>query len=160
MQPRIHYDGPMPTPSAAPDDRSRPAPAPLDDALARVGDRWTLLIVDALMGGARRFSDLAEHIPGIAPNVLSQRLRALEKEGVVLARPYSTRPPRSNYVLSAAGRELAGALRLLAHWGARTSDEAEPFRHDACGTPLEPRWFCPTCARVVDDRQDAEMRYL
>ena len=135
-------------------------PSPLEEALARVGDRWTLLIVEALLVGPRRFNDLAEDLGGIAPNVLSQRLKALERDAVVVAHLYSKRPPRSTYELTAAGRELAGALRLLAHWGARGSEEAEGMRHTACGTPLEPRWFCPTCAQVVDDQQGAEVRYL
>ncbi|MGH2726219.1 MAG: winged helix-turn-helix transcriptional regulator, partial [Actinomycetota bacterium] len=66
--------------------------SPLARAVARVGDRWALLIVDALRTGARRFNDLLDEIPGIASNVLSQRLKHLEAEGVVIARPYQTRP--------------------------------------------------------------------
>ena len=50
-----------------------PAPSPLADALARVGDRWTLLVVGALMDGPRRFGDLQSDVPGIAPNILIQR---------------------------------------------------------------------------------------
>jgi DNA-binding HxlR family transcriptional regulator len=88
-------------------------PSPLADALARVGDRWTLLVVGALMDGPRRFGDLQEDVPGIAPNILTQRLRHLEAEALVVARPYSERPPRMVYELSAAGRELAGVLRFL-----------------------------------------------
>ncbi len=135
-------------------------PSPLEEALTRVGDRWTLLIVEALLVAPRRFNDLAEDLGGIAPNVLSQRLKALERDAVVVARPYTKKPPRSIYELTAAGRELAGALRLLAHWGARGSEEAEGLRHTACGTPLEPRWFCPTCAQVVDDPRDGDMHFL
>ncbi|MGH2807132.1 MAG: winged helix-turn-helix transcriptional regulator [Actinomycetota bacterium] len=139
----------------------RPSEAsPLESAVARVGDRWTLLIVDALLSGPRRFNDLDEAIEGIAPNVLSQRLKALERDAVVISRPYSTRPPRSEYELTAAGRELAGALRLLAHWGARGSEASEAARHTACGTPLEVRWYCPTCVEVVAEEQVAEVRYL
>jgi DNA-binding HxlR family transcriptional regulator len=100
-----------------------------------------------------------EDVAGIAPNVLSQRLKHLEREALVAARPYSERPPRFSYELTAAGRELAGALRLLAQWGARASDDAGAARHAACGTPLEARWYCPTCARVVDDGEDAELHY-
>jgi len=137
-----------------------PPPSPLADALARVGDRWTLLVVGALMDGPRRFGDLQEAVPGIAPNILSQRLRHLEREALVVARPYSERPPRMVYELSAAGRELAGALRLLADWGARNSEAAEPARHGACGTPLEVRWYCPTCERTVDDDEADELEYL
>jgi len=135
-------------------------PSPLADALARVGDRWTLLLVGALMDGPRRFGDLQDDVPGIAPNILTQRLRHLEAEALVVARPYSERPPRMVYELSAAGRELAGALRLLADWGARHSDVAEPARHGACGTPLEVRWYCPTCERTVDEDEADELEFI
>jgi DNA-binding HxlR family transcriptional regulator len=133
--------------------------SPLDHALARVGDRWSLLVVQALLGGPRRFSDLLERVEGIAPNILSQRLKHLEHEAIVRARPYSRRPVRFEYELTATGRELAGALRMLTQWGARAS-EAEAPRHAACGTPLEARWYCPTCARLVDEEEGDELRYL
>jgi DNA-binding HxlR family transcriptional regulator len=124
---------------------------PLAAALDSVGDRWTLLLVEALLDGPRRFGDLQERLPGIAPNVLTQRLRRLEGEGLVLAQPYSERPQRFVYELTASGHELAGALRLLADWGARHRESAEPPRHDACGTPVEARWWCPTCEQPVDE---------
>jgi DNA-binding HxlR family transcriptional regulator len=124
------------------------SPSPLDAALARVGDRWSLLVVEALLGGPQRFNDLLAAIPGVATNVLSQRLKRLESEAVVVARPYCERPPRFSYELTAAGAELAGALRLLASWGGTGTHTP---RHQACGTPLEPRWHCPTCATTVND---------
>src|SRR5688572_12705251 len=93
------------------------APSPLADALAQVGDRWTLLVVQALLPGPRRFNELLEEIPGIAANILSQRLKRLERDALLVSRPYTERPPRAAYELTAEGRELAGALRLLAHWG-------------------------------------------
>ena len=89
--------------------------SPLAAALARVGDRWTLLIVEALLAGPRRFNDLVDQLPGIAASILSERLKRLERDGLLLARPYSERPPRAAYQLTAEGTELAGALRLLAH---------------------------------------------
>src|SRR5919107_1913283 len=106
---------------------------PLADALARVGDRWTLLLLAALLKGPKRFNELQEELEGIAPNVLSSRLKALTEQALLVAEAYSERPPRFTYELSESGRELAGALRLLADWGARTSG-AEPYRHAACGT--------------------------
>jgi DNA-binding HxlR family transcriptional regulator len=124
--------------------------SPLAEALARVGDRWTLLVVEALLPGPRRFNDLLGQIPGIAANILSERLKRLERDGLLVARPYSQRPPRSAYQLTAEGTELAGALRLLAHWAARHTDLADTPRHLACGTPLEARWYCPTCDQLVD----------
>ena len=101
--------------------------SPLADALARVGDRWTLLVVAALLDGPRRFNELQDELEGIAPNVLRE-----------------------------PGRERAGALRLLADWGARTGG-GEPYRHEPCGSALEARWWCPTCEQVVDDPDDDEV---
>jgi DNA-binding HxlR family transcriptional regulator len=139
--------------------RSDEPATPLELALERVGDRWSLLIVEALLDGARRFNELQEGV-GIAPNILTDRLRRLEREGVVLARPYSDRPPRAEYGLTSAGRDLAGALRLLADWGSRRSDSADPLRHSLCGTPLEARWYCPTCTVVIEDPAATEARSL
>lgn len=134
----------------------------LEEAVTRVGDKWALLLVDALLPGPRRFNDLQEALPAISPNVLTQRLRHLEREGVVVVTPYSQRPLRMVYELTAAGQELAGALRLLAQWGAGAarSEEADPLRHPPCGTPLEARWWCPTCARIADDPEDGGLVML
>jgi DNA-binding HxlR family transcriptional regulator len=137
------------TSEPAPDERS-----PLAEALAAVGDRWTLLIVEALLDGPRRFNDLQEATAGISPNILSQRLRRLEEQGLAVAQPYSSRPPRYVYELTAAGRELAGALQLLAGWGARHFEQAEPIRHQVCGSPLEVRWYCPTCEEPVEPGEE------
>jgi DNA-binding HxlR family transcriptional regulator len=131
----------------------------LADALSTIGDRWTLLVIAALLDGAKRFADLQVEVPGIAPNVLTQRLRALERNALVLARPYSDRPPRFVYELSAAGQELAGALRLIASWGARNAEGAAAPRHSVCGTPMETRWWCPTCERTVADDEDDDLHY-
>jgi DNA-binding HxlR family transcriptional regulator len=89
--------------------------SPLAEALARVGDRWTPHVVQALPGGPQRFNDPPGQIPGIAPNILSERLNRLGPEGLLIARPYSERPPRAACQRTAEGTELAGALRLLAH---------------------------------------------
>ena len=134
--------------------------SPLARALERVGDRWTLLVVDALLDGPRRFNELSDDVAGIAPNILTQRLRHLEQEALVFARPYSERPRRMEYELTESGRELAGALRLLADWGARTSGAGEPYRHDVCGSALEARWWCPSCGVVVDDPEEDEETVL
>ena len=159
-----------PTPTmgemAAPRTEARAEESALEAALHRVGDRWSLLVVDALLDGPRRFNEVAEALPGIAPNILTDRLRRLEREGVVIAAPYSHRPPRMEYALTADGRDLAGALRLLADWGARRApdgagpDVHDPLRHATCGTPLEARWYCPTCSVSVSDTDAPETRQV
>ncbi len=143
-------------------DRRTTQPArgsPLEMALERVGDRWSLLLVEALLGGSRRFNELLELVPGIAPNILTDRLRRLEVGRVVASRPYSERPPRLAYQLTEEGRELAGVLRLLAQWGAGGAPSAEALQHLACGSALDARWFCPTCARAVDEGEASVLRY-
>jgi DNA-binding HxlR family transcriptional regulator len=137
------------------------AASPLAEALTKVGDRWTLLVVEALLAGPRRFNDLLDQLPGIAANILSERLKRLERDGLLVARPYSDRPPRATYQLTAEGSDLAGALRLLASWGAGHADPAQAPVHLACGTPVQARWYCPTCDHLVEDEpQDADVRFV
>ena len=134
--------------------------SPLDAALERVGDRWSLLLVEALLDAPRRFGELQAAVPGIAPNILADRLRRLERSGVVAGEPYSLRPVRLSYRLTEEGHELAGVLRLLAAWGAAGTDGGDALRHATCGTPLDARWYCPTCARVTEDGESSGLRYL
>ena len=144
---------PYPPPMAIPQ-------TPLAAALERVGDRWSLLLIEALLEGPRRFGELSESVAGIAPNILSERLKRLEGERIVRAIPYSERPPRFSYALSDEGQELAGVLRLLADWGSRGSSGADPMRHALCGTPVEARLWCPTCARSLDEPEADELRFV
>jgi DNA-binding HxlR family transcriptional regulator len=138
---------------------ARTASSALSEALATVGDRWTLLIVATLLEGSRRFGELTDELDGIAPNVLSSRLRRLEEEGLVVAEPYCERPPRYVYELTEPGRALSGPLHQLAHWGARHRGGSEPAVHAACGTPLESAWYCPTCERPVADEDATELHF-
>src|SRR3954452_8207818 len=117
-----------------------PDQATLAAALAAVGDRWTLLVVEALLDGPRRFGDLQDALPGIAPNILTARLRQLTEQALVVGTPYQDPPPPFFYDLSAAEGDLAGPLRLLADWVDRHRDAQMP-RHDVWGTPLEARLY-------------------
>lgn len=144
------------------DQTSEPAEPDRGDALRAaadaIGDRWKLLIVAALLGGPRRFGDLERELEGIAPNVLSARLRALEADGLLVARPYCERPPRYAYELTEPARGLAAALDLLAHWAASGGGGELPA-HRECGTQLEAGWFCPTCERPVSDPDAEDLDY-
>lgn len=136
--------------------RRHAAGSPLADALSRVGDRWTLLVIAALLAGPRRFNELQDELDGIAPNILSARLKALGEHALIVQRPYQQRPPRFVYELTESGRGLAGALRLLTDWGARAAGGAEPLRHATCGTALQARWWCPGCQEPVEDVGDED----
>jgi DNA-binding HxlR family transcriptional regulator len=143
-----------------------PAADALAEAAERIGDRWSLQVIAALLSGPRRFGDLLADLGGIAPNILSKRLARLEAEGLVVGEPYSRRPVRHAYRLTAAGADLAGALRMLAQWAAshrsvrHGGTESGLPTHSACGTALEARWFCPTCGEVVDNVDSADVSWV
>jgi len=99
---------------------------PVAHALDHVGDRWELLIVRELMLGQRRYTDLAEALPGIGSNILTSRLRDLESADIV--RKTKLPPPWAVtvYELTEHGRALDPVLRALAQWGALTLGAPDP----------------------------------
>jgi DNA-binding HxlR family transcriptional regulator len=90
---------------------------PTELALAVVGGKWKLMILDHLVGHTHRFSELQRAIPGITPRMLSRQLRELESDRVVRRIVYPEVPPRVEYSLSALGRSLAPLLDELRRWG-------------------------------------------
>jgi DNA-binding HxlR family transcriptional regulator len=120
-------------------------------ALEVVGERWTLLILRDLFMGVRRFSDLHAHLD-IPRAVLTARLRALVEQGIVERRPY--RPDRSEFQLTAAGRELWPVVHGLIVWGDRhrpvDGGPRRLFVHAACGTALAAAGDCPSCGTTPD----------
>jgi DNA-binding HxlR family transcriptional regulator len=119
----------------------------LDRAARLVGDRWSILILGALLENDLRYGELRALVTGISSNVLAQRLGALEQGGLIVAEPYSRRPLRMRYSLTTEARELVGALTMLAAWGGRHAPAPgeSTLRHELCGTPLDVRWHCPAC---------------
>ena len=104
---------------------------PVAHALGLVGERWSLLVVRELLHGPKRYTDLAEGLPGIGTNVLASRLKELENAGIVAKRTLP--PPAASrvYELTEYGMGLRAAVRELALWGARSlgppTDEDELF---------------------------------
>lgn len=93
---------------------------PVAHALGLVGERWALLVVLELMSGPKRYTDLADNLPGIGTNILADRLRDLEAGGIVTRRKLP--PPAASrvYELTEYGRGLRPAIRELGLWGARS----------------------------------------
>jgi DNA-binding HxlR family transcriptional regulator len=104
---------------------------PVAHALDLVGERWALLVVRELMHGPKRYTDLAEHLPGIGTNILASRLRSLEECGIVTKRRLPPPAASQVYELTEYGRGLRTVMRELAVWGARSlgppTDEEELF---------------------------------
>jgi DNA-binding HxlR family transcriptional regulator len=95
-------------------------------ALDLIGERWALLVVRELALGPKRFTDLRQGLPGIATNVLSVRLRQLERDGVVTRRLLPPPAPAQIYQLTELGRELVPIMLALGRWGAGTMGARSP----------------------------------
>jgi DNA-binding HxlR family transcriptional regulator/putative sterol carrier protein len=117
-------------------------------ALARTldvaGDRWTLLIVRELVPGPRRFTDLLDGLPGVSRNLLTERLRGLERDGIVARNELPAPAARLVYELTADGRDLANAIIPLIRWGARRLGDR------ASDESFRPRWSAVGMAGLAD----------
>jgi len=99
-------------------------------ALDRIADKWTVLIVGRLSSGTLRFGELRREIDGISPKVLTQKLRELERNGVITRKIYASVPPKVEYKLTPLGQTLIGlldAIRLWAESNIETMLEAQTF---------------------------------
>jgi DNA-binding HxlR family transcriptional regulator len=114
---------------------------PVAKALELVGDRWTLLLVRDLLGGTRRFQDLEASLPGIAPNILSDRLKLMEEHRLVRRRFYSDHPPRAAYDLTDKGKDLGTVVGALAAWGSRHVYKGARLVHADSGKEVRLGYF-------------------
>ncbi|MGH2988023.1 MAG: winged helix-turn-helix transcriptional regulator [Solirubrobacterales bacterium] len=113
-------------------------------ALDVAGDRWTLLIVRELVPGPRRFTDLLEGLPGVSRNLLTERLRDLERDDIVARKELPAPAARLVYELTADGRDLADATVPLIGWGARRLGDRQPDES------FRPRWSAVAMAGLAD----------
>ena len=121
-------------------------------SLEVIGDWWTPLILRDLYLGLHRFDELATDLE-ISRNLLSTRLTALVDDGIVERRRYHEHPPRDEYALTEAGRDLVPLLMALTAWGDRwVAPAAGPpvrFRHHDCGAEFVPEVHCSECHEPI-----------
>lgn len=120
------------------------------NALAIVGERWSLLVLREAMFGERRFDQFARNT-GASRDILAARLKTLVAAGVLSREQYSDRPVRHEYVLTESGRALRPVLMALMDWGDRYATEGEPptvWEHE-CGAVLHPAMVCANCGDQV-----------
>ena len=98
------------------------------DILARIGDKWSLLVIATLHEGRLRFGELLGHIPGISQRMLTLTVRQLERDGVVTRTVYPEVPPRVEYELTDLGETLFVPARAIADWAVAHHDEIERAR--------------------------------
>ena len=101
---------------------------PIRAVLSQIGDKWSLLIITHLTFGSHRFSELKTAIPDISQRMLTQNLRKLEREGLVLRTVTPTIPPRVDYELTELGKSLLTPLAGLSDWALHIRPEIEQAR--------------------------------
>src|SRR5678810_1227074 len=106
--------------------------------LARIGDKWSVLIVSRLGGRAMRFSELKREIGGISQRMLTLTLRGLERDGLVTRTVFPTIPPRVDYQLTTLGRSLLEPVTALGDWALRNAPKIEQARAKFDGAPEKP----------------------
>ena len=123
-------------------------PCSIARTLEVVGEPWSPLIIRDVFLGPSRFDGLQRNL-GISRKVLTQRLAWLAERGIIERRPYSERPPRHEYVLTAKGRAFYEVLLAMAAWGDRwtAGDDGPPalFRHRSCGKVIRAEVRCSEC---------------
>ena len=140
---------------------------PIARSLERVGEWWSILILRDASLGLARFDEFQESL-GIAPNILTRRLKALVEAGLLERRRYSERPPRDEYILAQAGREFRPVLWALLAWGnkhfapegasvvvvdSQTGAQADPILMDRnSGRPLTTPAFRSAAGPAADAR--------
>jgi DNA-binding HxlR family transcriptional regulator len=96
--------------------------------LSRIGDKWTVLVVESLGSGPLRFNELRRRIGGISQRMLTLTLRAAERDGFVTRTVYPTIPPRVDYELTPLGRSLREPLHRLGDWALENVETIEDSR--------------------------------
>lgn len=103
----------------------------IGDVLARVGDKWTVLVVTFLGDGPKRFSELQRAVAGISQKMLTTTLRNLERDGFCTRTVFPTVPPRVDYELTKLGRDLLVPVRTLVDWAVTNRQRLEAARRRA-----------------------------
>ncbi|AKH84776.1 HxlR family transcriptional regulator [Streptomyces sp. CNQ-509] len=101
---------------------------PTNQLLGRLSDKWVGLVVAALSGGPRRYSDLRRKIAGVSPKMLTQTLRTLERDGILTRAVTPSVPVRVDYELTPLGRSLAGLLTAVKDWAEEHIEEVHAAR--------------------------------
>jgi len=97
-------------------DPTNPVCRTISTLLSRIGDKWTVLVVQTLSDGSRRFNELRREIPSVSQRMLTLTLRNLERDGLVSRTVTPTIPPRVDYELTALGHSLREPVEELGSW--------------------------------------------
>lgn len=126
-------------------------PCNIAQTLNIIGDKWTLLILRQIMKGRNTYKEMQEGLEGIPSNLLSERLKGLEADGLITAELYQSHPPRYRYLLTESGKDLNDIFYALIMWGERHLDVCyKQLNHTTCGHKIKHQYYCPHCGQIVE----------
>ena len=127
----------------------------ISDVLARIGDKWSVLVVSRLGAGPLRFNELRRQIGGISQRMLTLTLRGLERDGLITRTVFPTIPPRVDYALTALGRDLLNPVSALGVWAIRNQEKIARARaqFDGATRTAAPSTSSGDGLHAVEDRR-------
>lgn len=127
-------------------------PCNIAQTLNIIGDKWTLLILRQLLLGHDTYKDLQENLTGIPSNLLSDRLKCLEADGLIGSELYQSHPPRYRYLLNESGRDLSDVFNSIILWGEKNLKEcSKQLTHTQCGHKIELQYYCSHCGKTISN---------
>lgn len=125
-------------------------PCHIAQTLNVIGDKWTLLIIRQLMEGRDTYKEIQMKLEGIPSNLLSERLKCLDENGLVASSIYQEHPPRYRYVLTESGKDLADLFNTIVLWGEKNLKNCDKqLIHNECGHKIEMQYYCSHCEKAV-----------
>lgn len=125
-------------------------PCNIAQALNIIGDKWTLLILRQIMMGHDTYSDILQNLEGIPTNLLSDRLKTLAEDELIMLKLYQEHPPRYRYIMTESGMDLTDVFNSIILWGERNLKKChKKLTHSECGHKIEMAYYCPTCGKNI-----------
>lgn len=135
-------------------------PCNIAQSLNIIGDRWTLLIIHEILIGQQTFNSIKKSLDGISSNLLSERLKELEEQGLVRSELYSAHPPRYQYSLTEKGKELEPVFNALVAWGSSHLEKCYKILVDpATGEELEIGYYSKKTGKRAETIQVKAVEY-
>lgn len=125
-------------------------PCNIAQTLNIIGDKWTLLILRQIMMGHDTYSDIQQTLEGIPTNLLSDRLKTLIEDELIISELYQEHPPRYRYILTQSGMDLTDVFNSIILWGERNLKKChKKLTHSKCGHKIEMTYYCPECGKNI-----------
>ena len=129
-------------------------PCNIAQTLNIIGDKWTLLILRQLSKGHDTYNTILENLEGLPSNLLSNRLKSLEEDQLIVPVLYQTHPPRYRYELTDSGKDLEDIFNSIILWGEKHLKKCyKQLVHTSCNYKIKMQYYCPHCETSVEKNE-------